>query len=101
MQEEQGGLRRLLVLRKIALNALLLLAAEGRIGQDHIHPIPLADVRELEPKRIAGINLRRVEPMQQQVHLAEQIRQGLGFAAQKARLLQDFAVGHRFHLLDR
>ena len=99
MQKQQRGFRRLFVLGEIALDAFLLLAAEGRIGQDHIHAVALADVGELEAERVAGINLRRVEAVQQQVHLAEQIRQRLGFAAEQGFLLQDFAVGHGLDLL--
>ena len=101
LQEKQRGFRRLLVFREIALDALLLLAAKGRVGQDHIHAVSLADVGELEPKRIAGINLRSVEAVQQQVHLAEQIRQRLGFAAEQGFLLQDLAVGHGLDLLGK
>ena len=83
LQEEQRGFGGLLVFREIALDALLLLAAEGRVGEDHIHAILLADVGELEAQRVAGIDLRRVEAVQEQVHLAEQIRQRLGFAAEE------------------
>ena len=99
LQEQQRRFRRLLVFREIALDALLLLAAEGRIRQDHVHAVALADVGELEAERIAGINLRRVEAVQQQVHLAEQIRQRLGFAAEQGLFLQDRAVGHGLDLL--
>ena len=89
------------VFREIALDAFLLFAAEGRVGEDHIHAVALADVRQLEAERIAGINLRRVEAVQQQVHLAEQIWQRLGFAAEQGFFLQDFAVGHGFDLLGK
>ena len=96
LQEQQRGFGRLLVFREIALDAFLLLAAEGRIGEDHVHAVALADVGELEAERIAGINLRRVEAVQQQVHLAEQIRQRLGFAAEEGLFLQDACGRPRF-----
>ncbi len=99
MQEEQRGLGGLFVFGEIALDAFLLLAAERRIGEDHIHPVALADVGELEAQGVAGVNLRRVEPVQQQVHLAEQIRQRLGFAAEQRAFLQHAPVGHGFDLL--
>jgi hypothetical protein len=99
LQEQQRGFRRLFVFGEIALDAFLLLAAEGRIRQDHVHAVALADVGQLEAERIAGVNLRRVEAVQQQVHLAEQIRQRLGFAAEEGFLLQDLAVGDGFDLL--
>jgi hypothetical protein len=99
LQEQQRGLRRLFVFREIALDAFLLLAPEGRVGENHIHAVALADVSELEAEGVAGVNLRRVEPVQQQVHLAEQIRQSLGFAAEERAFLQDPSVGDRFDLL--
>ena len=99
LQKQQCSLRCLFVFREIALNAFLLLAAKGRIRQDHVHAVALADVGKLETERIARINLRRVEAVQQQVHLAKQIRQRLGFAAEQGFLLQDAAVGHGLDLL--
>ena len=89
LQEQQRGFGGLLVFGEIALDAFLLLAAEGRVGEDHIHAVALADVGELEAQGVAGVNLRRVEAVQQQVHLAEQIRQRLGFAAEERSFLQD------------
>ena len=47
MQEEQRGFGGLFVFGEIALDAALLLAAEGRIGEDHVHAVALADVGEL------------------------------------------------------
>jgi len=49
----------------------------GAIGEDHVHPVALAEVGELETKGVAGIDLRRVEPVQKQVHLHEKERRGL------------------------
>ena len=98
LQEEQRGFRRLFVFGEIALDALLLLAAEGRVGEDHVHAVALADVGELVAERVAGINLRRVESVQHQIHLAEQIRQRFRFAAEEGFFLQDLAVGHGLHL---
>jgi hypothetical protein len=53
---------------------------------------------ELVAQRVAGIDLRRVESVQQQVHLAEQIRQRLRLAPDETLFLQDLAVGHGLHL---
>ena len=99
LEEEQRGFGGLFVFGEIALDAFLLLAAEGRVGEDDVHAVALADVGELEAKGVAGVNLRRVEAVQQQVHLAEQIRQRLGFAAEERAFLQDAAVGHGLDLL--
>jgi hypothetical protein len=98
LQKEKRGFRRLFVLREIALNALLLLAAEGRVREDHIHAVALSDVRQLVAEGVGGIDLRRVESVQQQVHLAEQIWQRFRFTAEEGFLLQDLAVSHGLHL---
>ena len=99
LEEQQRRFRGLPVFGEIALDALLLLAAEGRIGEDHVHAIFLADFGELEAQSVAGVDLRRVQAVQQQVHLAEQIRQGLWLAADDGLVLQTLAVGDRLHLL--
>ena len=99
LQEEQRRLGGLPVLGEVALNALLLLAAEGRIGEDHVHAVLLADLGELEAQGVARVDLRRVEAVQQQVHLAEQVRERLRLAAEERSLLQHLAVGDRLHLL--
>jgi hypothetical protein len=52
-----------------------------------IYAIALANVGELEAERIAGINLRSVEAVQQQIHLAEKIRQGLRLTPEQGFLL--------------
>ena len=52
LKKEQRGFRGLFVFGKIALNAALFFAAEGRIGEDNIHAVFLADVGELEPERV-------------------------------------------------
>ena len=83
LQEEQRRLGGLLVLGEVALDALLLLAAEGRIGEDHVHPVLLADLGQLEAQGVARVDLRGVEAVQEQVHLAEQIGQRLRLAAEE------------------
>ncbi len=99
LEEEEGGFGRLLIFGEIALDAFLFLAAEGRVCEDDVHAVALADVGEFEAQGVAGVDLRRVEAVQHQVHLAEEVGQRLGFAAEEGFLLQDFAVGHGLHLL--
>ena len=77
LQEQQGRLTGLLVLGEVALDALFLLAPEGRVGQDHIHPLLLPDFGELEAQGVARIDLRGVKAVQHKIHLAEQVGQGL------------------------
>ena len=50
LEEQQRGFGRLLILGEVAKDAALLFAAEGRIGQDHIDAVSLADLRQLEAK---------------------------------------------------
>ena len=78
LQEEQSRLRCLPVLREVGLNALLFLTAERRIGEDDIHPVPLANLGQAEAKRVAGVDVGSVETMQQQVHLSEEVGKRLG-----------------------
>ena len=98
MQKQQRRLRRLFILRKIPLNPLLLFTTKRWICQNHIHPLALADIRQLKAQRVARINLRRIKSVQQQIHLAQQIRQCLRFAAEQRFFLQHAAVRHRLHL---
>ena len=54
---------------KLAWMPRLLLAAEGRVGQDHVHALAVADLGQLEAQAVAVVDLRRLQPVQQQVHL--------------------------------
>ena len=98
LKEEQGGFGGLLVFGEVALDALFLLAAEGRVGEDDVHAVLFADLGQLVAQGVAGVDLRGVEPVQKQVHLAEQVGQGLGLAAEDGALLQNLAVGHGLDL---
>ena len=99
MQEQQGRFRSLLVGREVAANAGLFLAAEGRIGQDHVHPVPVADLRQLDGQAVAIGDPWRSQPVQEQVHLGEHVGERLGLAAEDAPLLQDLQVLDRLALL--
>ncbi len=48
LQEQQGRFRGLLVGREVAPNPRLFLPAERRVGQDHVHSVPVADLGELD-----------------------------------------------------
>src|SRR5437016_4784239 len=96
LQEEQGCLTGLLVLGEVALDALLLLTAERWIGEYHVYPLLLSNFGELEAQRIARVDLWGIEAMQQQIHLAQQIRQRLRLAAEQRLFLQQLAVAHGF-----
>jgi hypothetical protein len=87
------------IVREIALNPLLFLAAERRICEDHVNPILLADFGQLEAQRVAGVDVRRIQAVQQKIHLAQQIWQRLRLAAEQRLLLQQPAMRNSFHLL--
>ena len=55
--------------------------------------------REPEAQAVAGVDLGRFEPVQQQVHLAEQVGKRLGLAAVEAVVLEDLAVADGLALL--
>src|SRR5271157_1586842 len=54
LEEEEGGFCRLPVFGEVALDAPFFLPAEGRIGEDHVHPLPFADLRELMAQGVLG-----------------------------------------------
>ena len=94
LEEEQRGLGGLLVLGKVALDALLLLAAKGRVGKDDVHAVLLAELGELEAEGVARVDLRGVEAVEEEIHLPEQVGQRLGLAAVEGGLLQRAVLLH-------
>ena len=98
LQEQQGGFLTAPVFGEVVADAGLLLAAEGRVGEDDVDPLGLADLGEAKPQRVAGVDARRVQAVQQQVHLRQQEGQGLGLAGVDAALLQDAALLDRIGL---
>ena len=99
LQEQQGRFRSLLVGGEIGANPGLFLTAKGRIGQDHVHPVPLADLRQFPGQAVAVSDLRRSQPVQQQIHLGQHVGQRLGLTAEDALLLQDLQILDRLALL--
>ena len=77
-QEEIGGLPGAVLGRKIALNAVLLHAAEGGIGDNHIHPFLAFPVKQRPAKGVVVADVGgHVNAVQQQVGHAQDIRQVL------------------------
>jgi hypothetical protein len=83
---------------KLALDAGLFFATEGRVGEDHIHAFAVADLVEPAFQRVAIGNLRGLQAVQQQVHLRQHVGQGLGFLTIKGVALKGAALVWRFHL---
>ena len=81
LQEKQRRLRRLLVLGEIAQDAALFFAPKGRVGHDHVHAVLVAHFPQRFIEGIVRSDLRIFKAMEQQIHLAEQIRQRLGLDA--------------------
>ena len=88
LKEQQRRLGRLHVAGEVALDAGLLFTTERRVGEDDIDAIFVAQLGELEAEAVAGVDLGRFESVQEEVHLAEQVRQRLGLAAVEAVLLE-------------
>ena len=100
LQEQQRRLGGLLVVREVVLDALLLLAAERRVGQDHVHAVLVADLGELDvagcsPSSICGAS----RPCSSR--FIWQSRYGSGFAScpKMLPLLQRVAVARPSSLL--
>jgi len=74
-EEEVGGLARLEVLGEVALYAVFLAPAEGRIGEDDIHAVRLAVADVGAGERIVVAHERRVvDAVQQHVGDAQHVR---------------------------
>src|SRR5690606_11553238 len=99
LQEQEGRLRRLLVVGKVRQYPPLLLASEGRVCQDHVHPVLLADLPYVEPEAVLGIDLWRLHAVEEQVHLAEHVRYRLCLPSEDAPLLEYLPILHRFALI--
>src|SRR5262249_35511323 len=99
LQEEKRGFGGLLVLREVAEYPPLFFAAERRIGHDGVHPVFIADLAQREAKGIFGIDLGVLQAMQEQVHFAEQVRQGLRLDAEERATLELFEIAGGTRLL--
>ena len=53
LQEQQSRFRGLLVGGEVASNARLFFTAKGWIGQDDVHPIPVADLGQFDGQAVA------------------------------------------------
>ena len=58
-----------------------LFPSEGWVSHDEVNAIFVPDFTKRKSQRILWIDLRILEAMEQQVHLAEKIGQGFGFDA--------------------
>ena len=74
---------------KVGEDAALFFAAEGRIGQDDVHAIFVADFLQWKAEAVEGVDLGRFQSVEEEVHLREQIRKRFGFPAQEAFGLED------------
>ena len=99
LEEEQRGFGGLFVFGKVAEDAALFFAAEGRVGHDDIDAVSVADFSQREAQAVQRIDLRRFQTVQDQIHLREQIRQRLGLAAEDALGLKNLPILDRLALL--
>ena len=93
-EEQVRGLPRAEVLRKVALDAVLLLAAEGRVGEHDIDPVlrPPADVGAGQGVVVTD-EARIVDAVQQHVGHAEHVRKLLLLHRAERRLHVPFVPG--------
>lgn len=96
LKEEKRRLGRLLVGGEVVENAALLLSAEGRIGEDDVHAVGIADFGDFLGQRVAVADVGVLEAVQEEVHLHEHVGKRLGLLAEKRLLLEHPAVGNGF-----
>src|SRR5437667_2511548 len=96
--KQNRGFRRLSVAWKVCENATFFFATKRRIRENNIYAIFLADLSYTNGERVVRTDLRRFQPVQQEIHLCEQIRQRLRFAAKDATLLQQLSIFNGFAL---
>jgi hypothetical protein len=94
LQEEQRRLARLFVDGEVILDAAFFFAPERRVGKDHIYPIPVSDLPQRMAQAVAGIYLRRLQPVQEQVNLRQEVGERLRLAPEDALPLQYLPVLH-------
>jgi len=93
LEEEQRGLGGLLVGGEVVEDTALLLAAEGRVCEDDIHAVVVADLGDLHGEGVAVLDVGVFEPVQEEVHLHEHVGQRLGLLPEEGLLLEHAAVG--------
>ena len=81
------------------MDSLLLFPAERRIGEDDVDTILVAYLAEREAQAVARVDLWVLEPVKEEVHLAEEIRERLWLAAVDAPVLKRFPIFDRLALL--
>ena len=96
LEEEERGLGGLLVGGEVVEDAALLLAAEGRVGEDDIHTVVVADFGDLHCESVAVFDVRVFQPVQEQIHLHEHVGQRLRLLSEQCFLLKNTAVGDGF-----
>ena len=92
LEEEKRRFARLLVFRKVGEDAALFFAAEGRIRQNNVPAISIADFFERYAQAIERIDLRCFQTMQEEIHVREQVGKRFGFASEEALGLEDIVV---------
>ena len=84
LQEQQRRLGGLLVVGKVAVDAALLLAAEGRVGQDDVDAVSVADLGQREAQAVAADRSSATPGRAAAGSSGQQVRQRLGLAAEDA-----------------
>ena len=90
LQEQEGRLAGLD--REVLLDLLALLAAEGRVGQDHVVAVALLDVGDVLGQRVGVDDVRRLDAMQDHVHDRDDVGEALLLLAVEGARLQRLEV---------
>jgi hypothetical protein len=90
LEEQEGGLAG--ADGEVLLHLLALLAAEGRIGQDHVEAVLLLNVGEVLGQRVGVDDVRRLDAVQDHVHDRDDVGERLLLLAVEGALLQGLEV---------
>lgn len=97
-QEQVRTFRGAVVLGKVGLSAVGYGRAEGRVGQDHVHPVLLADAGVFPVQAVGIIDVGHFDVVEDEVGHRQHERQGLEFHAVDGGF-QRFQVVDALHVL--
>ena len=84
LHEQQRRLAGPRGLREVQLDARLLLAAKGRVGDDHLEAVLLPDLLQRRFQGVIAADVGILDAVQQQVHRPQQVGQRLLLDAEQA-----------------
>ena len=91
LQEQEGGFAG--ADGEVLLHLGAFLAAEGRVGEDHVHPVLVLDVGEVLGQGVGVHDVGRFDAVQDHVHDRNHVGETLLLLAVEGALLKDAQIG--------